>query len=148
MSNRSEILAIVKTRIEGIRIADGFATDAGATVFMGEAVSLGPDDPDTAVAIIIGDDEPHWQGVQLMIRLPFHLAALAKGTLDEHWTTIEAMLGDIKQAMEVEDRRMGRRLTSPLTRGSTRTMAREAGSTTVGVTVTYVIDYAEVWGAP
>jgi hypothetical protein len=148
MSNRSEILEIVKTRLQAIRLGSGYATDAGATVFMGEAPSLGPDDPTTAIAIVIGDDEPRYQGEQILIRLPLTIAALAQANLDDPWGSIEAILGDIKQAMEVKDRRMGRALKSPLTRGSTRTLAREPGSTTVGIGITYLIDYAECWGTP
>jgi len=148
MSNRSEILDIVTARLQGIRVTNGYATDAGRSLFLGEASSLGPDDPSSAVAIVIGEDTPTYQGEQVLIRLPLTIAALAKADLDAPWSTLEAILGDIKRAIEVADRRMGGRLKAPLTRGTTRTLPRETGSTTVGIGITYWISYQEVWGTP
>jgi hypothetical protein len=147
MTKRQAILTALVARVSAIAIAAGFATDAGATVFLGEAAELGPDDPDAAIALVLEDDSPQDKGY-LYVQLPIAVAALAKADLETPWLTIEAIVGDIKRAVEHEDRTLGGLLKGPMTRGATRTLTREPGSTTVGASVTYICSYVEAWGDP
>lgn len=146
MSNRQELLEAFKTRVSAIAKADGFQTDAGLTVFLGDTPALGPDDPPEAIAIVVGDDETRYQGEQVLIRLPVLLVALVKAELEEPWAAIEAILADLKTAVE----KPGRTLCGvvKIERGVTRTLPREMGSTTVGAALTYWCPYVECWGNP
>lgn len=153
-SIRQQLLELVKARLEAIRSnatsADGvqFATDAGEHVFINETPALGPDDPEIAIAVGIGDDAVARTGEHAVIEMPLELHALAKADLEEPWKASEAVLADIKRAMELTDRSFGGRLRPRMERGTTRTLEREEGSTTVGVGVTYTFPYIEQWGAP
>lgn len=147
-SNRESILAAFLARIGAIQIAKGFATDAGLAVTLGESPQLGPDDPDVMIAIIVNDDDPKFQGLQIMTQLPVSIQALAKADLADPWLAVEALLGDIKRAVELPDRTLGGLVKRQIERGSTRTLPRESGSTVVGAQVTYVCPYTEVWGNP
>jgi hypothetical protein len=149
MSTRRQlILEALKARVEAIRIAAGFATDAGLSVFLGERPALGPDDPETAIAIVAFDDVVRAQGNKLFMAIPVGICAIAKADLDAPWVAIEAVLGDIKTAIELSDRTLGDLLRANFERGSTRTLDRETGSTTVGAMVTYELQYSETWGRP
>lgn len=147
-TTRQQILEAVRARLQAIRTIDGFATDAGEQVFLGEAPMLGPDDPDVAIAIVIGDDVPTFQGEQVLLQLPLGLCALAKADLAEPWIAVETLLGDIKTAFELPDRTLGGLLRGQVERRPTLTLEREPGSTTVGVCVGYMARYTEVWGNP
>jgi hypothetical protein len=138
---RLAALAAVVTR------ANGFASDAGLHVYLGAAPELGPDDPDEAIAIVPREDvasEPNYQNVDL----PVEIQAIAKATLTEPWIAVEALLGAIKLAIELEDRTLGSLLKGRMTRVSTRTLERPPGSTTIGLGVTYRCPYVEPWGDP
>lgn len=152
MSNRQEILDVLRTRLAAIQIANGFQTDAGEAVFTHEAPPLGPDDPAAAIAIIVGDDEIVKQTEGLFLKLPVEIQAIARvddaSELNAAYETAESVLADVKKAIELADRGLGRRLRTYLERGSTRTLIREPGSETVGVGVTYRLPYQEVWGNP
>lgn len=147
-TRRRSILEAVKTRLEAIRQDDGYATDAGETVFLGEAPALGPDDPDVAIVILVGEDEPHFQGEHVLLRLPLEIQAVAKADLDEPWLAVEDVLGDIKMAVETTDRTLGGLVKRQIERGATVTLEREPGSTYVGATLTYYAPYTERWGHP
>lgn len=147
-SRRQQVIEAIRSRLEVIAIADGFNTDAGAKIFLEEAPPLGPDDPDVAIAIVIGDDNPTLHGEHVFGTLPIEIQALAKADLDEPWLAVEGVLQDIKRAIELEDRSLGRLLRSRLERKPTRTLPREAGSTSVGVSITYEAPIAEKWGEP
>jgi hypothetical protein len=147
-TRRYAILAALKARVEQITRSRRFETDAGLSVFLGERPMLGPDDPETAIAIVVFDDVLKAQGTKLFMVLPVGICAIAKADLDESWAAIEAVLGDIKTAVELEDRTLGGLLRGPFERGQTRTIDRETGTTTVGVMVTYELQYSETWGAP
>jgi hypothetical protein len=147
-SRRQQILEALQTRAEAIRTARGFATDAGLSVFLGGAPALGLDDPETAIAIVVFEDAPKAQGKKLFIGFSVGVCAIAKADLDAPWVSIETILGDIKTAIELEDRTLGGLLLTPMERGSTRTIDRETGSTTVGAMVTYNLAYTETWGQP
>jgi hypothetical protein len=147
-TRRQAILDALSTRLGAIQVAMGFATDAGQTVLLGEVPNLGPDDPAVVLALLVGDDTSKYQGAQLLIRLPVHIAIVANADLAESWKTVEAAIGDVKQAIELEDRTLGGLLKSELERGTTRTLPREQGSTVVGAAVAYFCSYAELWGTP
>lgn len=147
MTTREAILAALMTRVQAITIAHGYATDAGDQVFLGEAPQLGENDPPTAIALVVEDDDVNSQGF-LTVTLPIAVQALAKADLDAPWLAIEAVLGDVKRAIEQDDRSLGGVLKGELERGSTRTVPRAPGSSTVGVSVTYRCRYVELWGAP
>lgn len=148
MSTRSAILAAVRTRLQAIARTDGFATDAGAALYLGERPELGPDDPDEAIAIVVRDDAPKAQGHKLFITLPVSICAIAKADLDDPWQSIEDLLADIKVAFELDDMTLGGLLRGPMERGATRTLDREPGSLTIGAQVSYFLPYHETWGHP
>lgn len=147
-TRRRAILEAVKARLEAIRQDDGYATDAGAMVFLCEAPALGPDDPDVAIVILVGEDEPRFQGEHILLRMPMEIQAVAKAGLDEPWLAVEDVLGDIKTAVEATDRTLGSLVKRQVERGATVTLEREPGSTYVGATITYYAPYAERWGHP
>ena len=149
-TQRQLIGADAISRLETIHIGVGeFETDAGDHVFIGERVDLGKDDPDEVLLIVFGDDQVTKDTPKTMLTLPIEVQAVVKVTPANAWLRIETMLGDIKRAMEFDQVRGRRELaTYPMRRGTTRTLPREPGSTTVGVGVTYEIDYNEPWGTP
>jgi len=147
-SRREHILEELRTRLKVIRTAAGYATDAGETVFMGEAPELGPDDPPQAIAIVVEDETPDHVAENVHSLLPVTIAALAKANLEEPWMTAEAVLADIKRAVELADRTLGGAVRLRMERGITRTMQREAGSETVGIAIQYRCPIVEKWGDP
>ncbi len=148
MTTRQAILDAIRTRLAGITVANGFATDAGLTLLLGETPRLGSDDPDIAIAIVVGADDPQYQGANLSITLPVELHAIARPDLDQPWVAVETVLADIKRAIELEDRTLDGLVPRRLERGSTQTLERETGEDVVGVSVTYLASYVEGWGAP
>lgn len=147
-SRRQRILAVLLERIEAIRTANGFNTEAGWAVFLGETPVLGPDDPESAIAIVVGDDVTPYQGENVMVQLVIEFQALAKADINKPWIVVEAMLADIKRAIELEDRTLGRLVPNKIERGPSRTLPRVPGSTTVGASLTYIAPYLERWGHP
>lgn len=147
-TKRQLIVEAVLTRVSAITIANGCATDAGLHLYRGEVPELGEDDPAAAIAVVLADDVPQYQGEKLGLLLPVQIAAVAKVGLDQAWETLETTIGDIKRAIELEDRTLGSLLPQPLKRGPTRTMSREPGSQTIGLVVTYQAAYVEAWGQP
>lgn len=140
-------LAIVE-RVTAIRQADGFRTDLGATVFWGEGVALGEGDPDIAAAVVFRDDIVTHQMENVLTVLPVEIQVVGKANLDKPWLLIEDALGDVKQAMETTDRTLGGLVPRQITRGMTRTLAKEPGSTVIGVSITYHCPMLEAWGRP
>lgn len=148
ITRRQAILETFRERLQVVRKVDGFQTDAGDHVFLGAAPELGEGDPDEAFAVVVLDDEVRYTGEHLAVLLPVGIAAVAKADCDEPWLAIEALLWDIKQAIETDDRSFSGLLAERFERGPTQTLPREPGSTTVGVMVTYRAPYNEVWGHP
>lgn len=147
---RQTIAADAISRLGEIQAGVGdFETDAGANVFIGERPELGKDDPDEVLAIVFGDDEITKDTPKTYLTLPIEIQAVVKVSPTNAWLRVESMLGDIKRAMETDSVRGRRELGSyPMRRGTTRTLPREPGSATIGVGVTYFIDYAEPWSQP
>jgi hypothetical protein len=152
MSKRLNALGVLRGRLQAITIANGFNTDAGKAVFLGELPVLGEDDPAQAIAIVVGPDEIGHQGEKLVVNLPVDVQALVPADADDPWTSVEAIVSDIKRAVEIDsdpNRDLGRILIRQgLERGSTRPLDRESGSGYVGAAVTYRVTFSEVWGAP
>jgi hypothetical protein len=145
---RQLILEALKARIERIARSRDFRTDAGHLVFLHEEVELGQDDPETAVAIVAGEDEPSWHGEHTFLTLPVEFWAVVKISQREPWKAAEQVLADIKEAIELPDRTLGRLLKPNLERGVTRTVPRVPGSQYVVIGITYTCRFTEVWGAP
>lgn len=145
---RQAIVEAVLARLQAIRSEDGFATDAGQAVFLGETPQLGPDDPNEAIAIVIGEDTIGYQGENLLVILPLEVQALAKAELDQAYLAVERVLGDIKTAIELTDRTLGGLVRRQIERDVTVTLKREPGMAVVGVSVTYRCPYIEAWGNP
>jgi hypothetical protein len=145
---RAAALTVLKSRLEGITVDDGYATDAGQLVFIGEQPVLGPDDPEASVAIVIRDDSAMYNGENVTVSLPVEVQANVKVSASDPWATMEAVLGDIKQAVEQDHNLSGTLVARGLTRGSTKPQDREAGSGFIGVSVEYFLMFSEKWGAP
>lgn len=146
-TKRALILAALLALVREITVANGYTTDAGDAVFLGEVPQLGESDPPVAIALVVEDDDPNDQG-HIFIGLPISVQAIAKADLDAPWLAVEAVLGDVKLAVEQADRTLGGLLKGRMARSTTRSLPREPGSTTVGAAVTYRCDYVEVWGNP
>ena len=148
-TQRQTILTDAVGRLAQILTSNDYQTNAGADVFLGEKPELGADDPDEIIAIVIGDDEVRVDSKKTFITLPLELQAIVKVTQTNASLRAEAMLGDLKTAMETDAVNGRRELGGyPLRRGTTRTLPREPGSTTAGVGVTYFVDYSEAWANP
>jgi fructose-specific component phosphotransferase system IIB-like protein len=153
VTRRQQILEALQARLQAVQTANGYQTDAGLAVILGELPQLGADDPDEVMVLAFGDEQPEPQdltGRTLFVRLPVRIAALAKASLaNVAWTAIEALIGDIKTAIELPDVTLGGLLERPgLQRDAVRTNDRDPGSLAVGMTVTYFAPYLETWGAP
>ena len=147
-SRRQLILEAFRDRVQDITVATGYQTDAGKTVLLGEVPDLGPDDPDVAIAILPNDDEVKYVGANVSIKLPVLIAAIAKASIPQPWVAIEAVLADIKRAVELEDRTLDGLVQNRFERGSTRPAPRVPGSLTVAATIQYTAPYVEAWGRP
>lgn len=149
-SLRLLILEEIKTRLEAITAGDTFETNAGQKVYLGEVVTLGPDDPEAVLAISPSADQPTWSNQKIAILWEIELQAIAKADLEEPWVNIEVLIADIKRAIELPgDVRLGGLLGDKgLERGATRMLERPEGANTVGAGVTYVLRFIEAWGHP
>lgn len=147
-SRRQQILAAFIARLQKILIADGYQTNAGQLVFIGERPTLGPDDPDASIDVVVGADEPGYQGENVSIRLPVTVRAVVNATRESAWNTVEAVISDIKIAIETDHDLGG--LLSPrgLERGPVEPRDREPGDQIIGVGIQYSLRYSEKWGAP
>lgn len=154
MSRRKDIVGEILARLQGISVAGGFRTDAGGTVLVNELpefgeVAPGGDTPAAVLVIMVGADERTWSGKAFMARLPMAVMGLVdtdRVDTGDAWMLAEDLAADIKQAIETEDRRLGTLLMEFLERGDTELLAREPGTSTMGVVVNYVAPFKEPWG--
>ncbi len=130
-----------------IQRTNGYDSDAGLKVYIGAAPELGPSDPDYAIAIVPGDELATEDG-RISNTFPVEVQAIGKAAAAEAWINLELLLGDLKHAIELEDRTLGSVLKGVMTRGATRTLERPAGSLTIGVGLVYVCPYVDEWGNP
>jgi hypothetical protein len=149
-TRRQVFIAALEARLQAIRVANGYQTDAGEQVFINEAPAFGEDDPDAAIAIVIGDDAPGWAmpGKARQTQLPIEVQALVRVTLEGAWLVVEAVIGDIKRAVETADATFGDALDCPLEWGPVKALPREPGSVDVGAGVNYLAKFKEGWGHP
>ncbi len=152
-SRRELILDKTIERLEAISTNDGFATDAGKSVWLGEAPPFGDeeDDPRSAIVVLVEDDEVTSQVGAIFVDVPLTIqAVVAVSTPLEYrkaYRDAERMLADIKRAMELTGRTMAG-VNGFLRRGVTRTLPREPGSAFVGVSIEYRCSVKESWGNP
>ncbi len=144
-STRQLILAEITDRVETIRVASGFQTDAGAAVYVGEVPELGPDDPDVAIAIVARDESPRENDI---VEWPILLAAVTKVASPSAASgAIEAILADVKAAIETPgDQTLGG-LVKWIARGGRSAIPREAGSLTAGALIPYTVTFIDRWGS-
>jgi hypothetical protein len=147
-SKRRRLLEAVRARLQAIDGRGQFETDAGARVFVNVTPSYGPDDPDTAISLAIGDESPQWQQGKLLMVLPLAVIALARVDLDDPMVRAEQVLADIQRAIELEDRTFDGLVSFELLVGTTVTAELPEGATTVGVQITYIAQYERSWGNP
>ena len=147
-STRQSALAVLQARLSQIRISNGYNTDAGARLFIGEQPVLGPSDPLASLAIVVRGDEPGHQGENVVVKLPVGIQAIVRADAEDPWKTIEEIIEDIKRAVEI-DHDLGRLLIlRGLGRGETQPLDRESGGTFVGAEVEYRLTFIEGWGTP
>lgn len=154
-SKRRAILEAGLARLAAIRVDDGFNTDAGNSVALNDVPELGKDDPDVTVAILVPTDEVTKQvGRKLFIELPIEIQGIAKiaptvpGANWHPWLEAEDVLEDIKRAWELDDMTFGGLLNGDMERIETENAEREPGTTTVGISIRYLLRYSECWGQP
>jgi hypothetical protein len=147
-TRRYSAIVELKARLQDISVSNGYETDAGAHVLVGEEPTFGPDDPTSAIAVSIGTDEPGYQGEHIAVTLPVEVGALVKADVDQPWLTVEQIVGDIKTAVETDHDLAGILLARGLERGSVKPLERQEGSEYVGAVVEYRLRLKELWGAP
>lgn len=148
ITRRSKILTTFIARLAAITVANGFATNAGQKIYQNYTPELtSKDEPDAALALLIDEDRHEQHGDKLLIELPLMVCSLVKVSLDDPLSLSEAVIGDIKKAVEI-DTHLNGLLRDYMERGSTQTLERQAGSVTVGSVVPYVLPYSEKWGDP
>jgi len=127
--------------------ANGYDSDAGLKVFIGGTGELGPADPDYAIALVPGDELAEEQG-RISNTLPVAVQAIGKSDALDAWINLELLLGDLKKAIELEDRTLGSVLKGVMKRGITRSIERPPGATTIGLEIFYTCPYVDEWGNP
>lgn len=147
-SQRQKAIATLRTRVRNIRTGLGFQTNVGETVILGERPALGDSDPDAAVVMVVGEDDITHQAEDVTTWVPVGIQALAKASIDDPWMTVEAVIADIKQAVEIDHDLGGTLPRRGLERVSVAPLDREEGSTFVGAVVAYRLLTKEKWGAP
>ena len=159
-SKRQRILEAIRCRLVEIRVENGFQTDLGFNVLLGEVPAFGPDDPEQVLAILPREDQVDAQqlggrtGTKLFIELPVDISVIVSARAQRPAAIAEAGLSDVKQAMELADMTLngllsgGRDHPEGLRRGTTEPFERRTGSDAVGFSITYGCRYQETWGQP
>jgi hypothetical protein len=139
--------SVFLARLQTILQTNGFNTDAGEHVQLGEVIDLGEDDPDAAIAIVPGDAVVRRQGLKVFVALPVEIQVVVRVDVTGSWVKVEEMLADVQKAIEVNDELIhgGERSLEYVTE---RVLPREAGMTTTGAGITYVCSWARKWGTP
>lgn len=159
-SKRQAAIAELVRRLEFITRTNGYNTDAGEHIFLGEAPSFGEGDPPEALAILIQDDSPQAAGGLVRIRTPIEVWAVVPAEVEAPLLAVEAIVTDIQEAVEIEaegavDRFLGTvdgegrpygTLPRGLERGVIQALKREPGGTYVRAAVEYVAYFEERWG--
>ncbi len=145
---RREAIAEFKRRLQQIEQSNGYLTNVGQVIAVGEAYQLGPDDPPAALAMVILDEDrlPARGDIKISFHLPIEVIVLVKPDLDDVIGSIEDGIQDVKQAIERGDRQFGGILDNTLRRGIIRTLPRESGSQTCGAIIPYTLPISEAYG--
>lgn len=153
-SKRIGAILELQARLARIRTPD-YWTDAGQVVLLGEAPAFGESDPDTAIAIVVGDSTDERQGLSSVhvCRLTVSIQGFAKAAPRDGadpMLVAEQLVADIKRAVEREEPTLaGWCLPDPgISRLGVRTMQREPGAEYVGAAVEYLLPIGEEWGKP
>lgn len=150
-SKRLRILTAIAGLLAAIDGTGSFVTSAGANVYKGFVPQLGPDDPYPCLAITVADDTVGSQKARVVQSLPIDISIVvpADAVTNDVWANVEAVLADVKRAIEGEDRTLGGLLGHErITRGSTRSLERESGGAVAGAVIRYDLPYFEEWGNP
>jgi hypothetical protein len=159
-SKRELALLDLRARLSWISEQHGYNSNAGKTISMGEQITLGPDDPPAALSIVVGQDSPTVEGGMVRSDVPVEIQAFVPADLAAPLLALERLIADIKVAVEIEgndqnaglgasvDRALNGTLPRGLTRGSTRSIPREDGTTVVGASIMYILAFEEGWGKP
>lgn len=147
-ARRKLIIEALANRAAQIRVANGFNTDAGLTLFLGTSPSLGPDDPETAISLLVGRTRTTVDIESLKtITLPVMFDALAREDLANPLLAAESVIGDLKRAIETTDLTLGG-LAEHLDPGEVESIPREDGTLSIGLRLEYLVRYTEAWGNP
>lgn len=147
MSRRREAIRAFKALLTGIKRADGYFTDAGEVIAVGEAYQLGPDDPDVVLAMIVNDEDmlaPQGD-VKRAVHLPIDVVVLVRPNLDDVIGSIEDGIEDVRRAVEA-DRTLGGILINTLRLGRIRTLPRESATATAGAVLPYTLPVSDAYG--
>ena len=147
ITRRTMILARLAALAATITKANGYDSDAGLKVFVGGGAELGPADPDYAIALVPGEELAEEQG-RIANTFPVAVQAIGKSDAADAWINLELLLGDLKKAIELEDRTLGSVLKGVMKRGPTRSLERPPGATTIGIEIFYLCPYIDEWGNP
>jgi len=149
MSRRQDVITAFAARLSNITQANGYQTDAGALVLVGQAPVLSDGDPDQALALVIGPDVSGYQGENVQTSIPLTVHALVRAEdITQPYLDAEAVIADIKKAVETDHDLGGLLKPRGLTRGVTTAAVREPSSSFVAASVDYNVEFAEKWGAP
>ncbi len=161
ISKRSRAITELVRRLEFIQLVHGYSCDAGLKILLGETPSFGEGDPQSAIAIAIGRDEPTTSGGLVRSRMPIEIHALVRADMAAPLVATEALITDIRAAVEIEGRDQnailggdasidrsldGITLSKGFERGPITPLPREPGSTFVGAIVEYLAIFEEQWG--
>ena len=147
ITRRLLILERIGALLAVIQKVNGYDTDAGLAVYIGAAPELGPADPAYVLAVVPGDEIATEDG-RISNAFPVEVQAIGKSGAADAWINVELLLGDVKHAIELEDRTLGSVLKGVMTRRTTRTLERPAGSPTIGTGIVYSCPYVDEWGNP
>jgi hypothetical protein len=155
-SKRKRAIAAMVARLQTITTDNGCTTDAGEHVFIGENPTLGPDDAEAVLAIIVQPVVPSFQNERILERLPLEIQVLAPaGSVP--YESMEDALADVKRAIELREedlagsdaRRFGTSVQRDgIERGVTQIAERPEGSQYAGLSITYTLLIREGWGTP
>ena len=148
-SRRKKIIGRFAELAKQITVENGYRTNAGLYVKVNKRLVFGEGDPKYGIAIIVGLESVKPAPEHVVVRLPINLQAIVAETdVEEPWDVVEDVIADIKQAVEQQDRTLGRLVKSEIERGATQTLEQEPGSEFTGTEITYIATYPEMWGHP
>lgn len=151
-SRRLYILEALARKLEAITITNGFSTDAGLRVVLGQDIDLAESDPDAAIAIVPGAERFASSQTKLYSEWPISIRAVVKADLDQPWLTAEQIIADIETAVEVSDRTLGDLINwngdHGLILDSIASFERAPGSSVVGMEALFIAKIQRSWGDP